>query len=102
MVLYWWIIAYKLLFLSLDDSIRHTHKEILDADSGSYHCYMQDSKIKDNKGFKAHLIITLDENGYVKSVDVGNQDNEKMKKDPAYRVFIERTKASILNPACSK
>lgn len=102
MVLYWYIIAYKLLFLSFNASMQHTQQEMLTAYSGSYHCHMQDSKMKDCKGFKAHLSIVLDENGYVKSVDVDKHYSEKMKNDPAYRAFIERTKASILNPACSK
>ncbi|CAI3924520.1 unnamed protein product [Commensalibacter communis] len=93
---------YNFLFLSFISSIPFIFKDVLKEDLNVLSCYQQNTDTKEFMGYRAHIIISLDDKGETKSVDFDAATKVKMNSDPKYRVFAERLKDSVLNPACSR
>ncbi|CAI3928154.1 unnamed protein product [Commensalibacter communis] len=102
MTIFWGVFPYNFLFLSFISGIPVISKDALKKDLNTLYCYQQNTDTKYFIEYKAHIIISLDDKGEAKTVDFDAVTKAKMNSDPKYRVFAERLKDSVLNPACSR
>lgn len=102
MVLYWCITTHSLLFFSFVPSIADALRNIIKENSNSNPCYVQGVKAPINSNYNFRIEVTVDATGKMKTIKFDAATQNKMRKDQAYRKFVESSKEILLNPTCLK
>lgn len=83
-------------------SITGALRNIIKENSKSHPCYAQGIKAQINANYNFRIEVTVDETGTMKTIKFDAATQNKMRKDQAYRKFVESSKEMLLNPTCLK
>jgi outer membrane biosynthesis protein TonB len=64
-------------------------------------CYAEDTAAKDYASYVATMVVTVDDGGVVREVELSPEDKAKASHDFPFRAFAERAERAVLDPQCA-